>query len=92
MPFPRLSVIAFAAAFFAAHPAPAQVAKLRIDKAADLPRFEYRIDGKVEDLLADPAKFGFGYEIVLSVHDELITEAPDTDGYNAPALCAIERV
>ncbi len=57
MPFPRLSVIAFAAAFFAAHPAPAQVAKLRIDKAADLPRFEYRIDGKVEDLLADPAKF-----------------------------------
>lgn len=30
-----------------------------------------------------------GYEIVLSVHDELITEAPDTDGYNAPALCAI---
>ena len=37
-----------------AHGAPAQVAKVRIDKAADLPRFEYRIDGKVEGLLADP--------------------------------------
>lgn len=27
-----------------------------------------------------------GYEIVLSVHDEYITEAPDTDEYNAEAL------
>lgn len=51
------SVLAFAAAFTVAQSAPAQVAKSRIDKAADLPRFEYRIDGKVEGLLADPAKF-----------------------------------
>ncbi|MBP6565404.1 MAG: hypothetical protein KA200_07230, partial [Burkholderiales bacterium] len=51
------SVLTFLAAVAVAHGAPAQVAKVRIDKAADLPRFEYRIDGKVEGLLADPAKF-----------------------------------
>lgn len=51
----RSSLIALA--FACAAPAPAQVAKVRIDKAADLPRFEYRIEGKVEALLADPAKF-----------------------------------
>ncbi|MBS0327907.1 MAG: S8 family serine peptidase [Proteobacteria bacterium] len=32
-------------------------AKPRIDKAADLPRFTYRIDGKAEDVVRDPAKF-----------------------------------
>jgi len=31
--------------------------KQRIDKAADLPRFNYPIDGKVEDMLRDDAKF-----------------------------------
>jgi subtilisin family serine protease len=31
--------------------------KQRIDKAADLPRFTYKIDGRVEDLLRDDAKF-----------------------------------
>ena len=31
--------------------------KQRIDKAADLPRFSYTLDGKVEDLLRDDAKF-----------------------------------
>ena len=51
----RSSLIALALA--CAAPVPAQVAKVRIDKAADLPRFEYRIEGKVEALLADPAKF-----------------------------------
>ncbi len=40
-----------------AGPAAAQ-AKQRIEKAADLPRFTYKIDGKVEDLLRDDAKFG----------------------------------
>lgn len=29
-----------------------------------------------------------GYEIVLSVHDELITEVPDTDDYTTEELCA----
>jgi hypothetical protein len=42
-------------------PASAQApadAKPRIDKAADLPRFNYRIDGNVEELVRNPAKFG----------------------------------
>ena len=30
-----------------------------------------------------------GYEIVLSVHDELITEVPDTDDYTTEELCAL---
>lgn len=33
-------------------------------------------------LLADKA----GYEILLTVHDELITEAPDTDDYSVDGL------
>ena len=32
-------------------------AKQRIEKEADLPRFTYKIDGKVEDLILDNAKF-----------------------------------
>jgi subtilase family protein len=31
--------------------------KPRIEKAADLPRFSYKIDGKVEDVVSDPARF-----------------------------------
>jgi subtilisin family serine protease len=42
--------------FLAASLAAAQ-AKPRIDKAADLPRFTYRIDGKVEDVVRSPDKF-----------------------------------
>lgn len=30
-----------------------------------------------------------GYEVVLSVHDELITEAPDTEEYSTEGLCAL---
>jgi subtilisin family serine protease len=37
-------------------PALAQTRK-RVEKAADLPRFTYQVDGKVEDLLTDDAKF-----------------------------------
>ena len=29
----------------------------RIEKAADLPRFTYKIDGKLEDIVRDDAKF-----------------------------------
>lgn len=43
-------------AFALAGPAFAQVKK-KIDKAADLPRFTYPIEGKVEDLIRDAAKF-----------------------------------
>ena len=31
--------------------------KPKIEKAADLPRFTYRIDGRVEDIVRDPSKF-----------------------------------
>ncbi len=31
--------------------------KPRIEKAADLPRFSYKIDGSVEDVIRDDAKF-----------------------------------
>lgn len=30
-----------------------------------------------------------GYSIVLTVHDEVITEAPDTDDFNDKALSAL---
>ncbi len=52
--FTRLIVLFLA--FLAASSAGAQ-GKTRIDKAADLPRFNYTIDGKGEDLLRDDAKF-----------------------------------
>jgi subtilisin family serine protease len=32
-------------------------AKKRVDKAADLPRFTYKLDGKLEDLVRDEARF-----------------------------------
>jgi hypothetical protein len=50
----RLFVVLLALAV--AGPAVGQT-KQRIDKAADLPRFTYKIDGRVEDLLRDDAKF-----------------------------------
>lgn len=50
----RKSVLLFALAAFA-HLALAQ--KQRIEKAADLPRFTYRIDGPLENLVNDPAAF-----------------------------------
>jgi hypothetical protein len=31
--------------------------KKRIDKAADLPRFSYKLDGRIEDIVRDDAKF-----------------------------------
>lgn len=36
-----------------------------------------------------PAVEDAGYEIVLSVHDELLTEVPDTDDYDADDLSAL---
>jgi subtilisin family serine protease len=43
-------------AFLLAGGAAAQ-GKKRIDKAADLPRFSYKLDGKIEDMIRDDAKF-----------------------------------
>jgi subtilisin family serine protease len=57
MTHPRLVLALLAASLVATPPVSAQPAKARIEKAADLPRFEYRIDGKAESLIGDPAKF-----------------------------------
>jgi Subtilase family len=53
-----IRALAFALAALVAAPTFSQApAKQRVDKAADLPRFNYKIDGKVEDLLRNDAKF-----------------------------------
>jgi DNA polymerase len=51
--------------------------------------FENITQAAARDVLAAdmPLVEAAGYEIVLSVHDELITEAPDTDEYTAEGLC-----
>ena len=38
--------------------APAAAEKKRIERAADLPRFTYQVEGKLEGLVRDPAAFG----------------------------------
>ena len=50
--------------------------KKRVEREADLPRFTYKIEGKLEDLVRDPAKFArFAAEVrrdnqsVLDTHD-----------------------
>jgi len=48
--------IVFALALFAATLATAQ-GKIRVEKASDMPRFTYKIDGKLEDLVRDDARF-----------------------------------
>lgn len=62
--------------------------------------FQYTYGGKLtenivqalcRDILAwsMPGVEAAGYQIVLSVHDELITEVPDTDDYTTEELCAL---
>lgn len=62
--------------------------------------FQYTYGGKLtenivqalcRDILAwsMPGVEAAGYEIVLSVHDELVTEVPDTDDYTTEELCAL---
>lgn len=62
--------------------------------------FQYTYGGKLtenivqalcRDILAwsMPGVEAAGYEIVLSVHDELITEVPDNDDYTTEELCAL---
>lgn len=46
--------------------------KQRIDKVADLPRFTYRIDGQVENLIRDDAKFrAFAAEVRRDIESTL---------------------
>jgi subtilisin family serine protease len=46
--------------------------KIRIDKAADLPRFSYKLDGKIEDMVRDDAKFQpFALEVRHDLEDVL---------------------
>ena len=53
--------------------------KQRVEKAADLPRFNYRIDGKVEDLVRNDAKFrAFAAEVKRDFESVLARyEIPD---------------
>lgn len=52
---------------------------------------ENLVQGMARDVLAYnmPLVEEQGYEIVLSVHDELITEAPDSPEYSVDELCAL---
>ncbi len=77
----RLAVLLLAAALFVPGIADA---KQRVEKAADLPRFAYRVDGKVEDLLRDDAKFrAFAARLRGDIESVL-------DGYEIPDK-AVER-
>lgn len=53
--------------------------------------FENLCQASARDILFEnmPAAEDAGCEIVLSIHDELLTEAPDTDEYSADKLSAI---
>lgn len=53
--------------------------------------FENLCQSFARDVLFDhmPAVEEAGYAIVLRVHDELVTEAPDTDEYNSDQLSAL---
>ncbi len=52
--------------------------KPRIEKAADLPRFSYRIDGKLEDILRSPARFA---PLAAQIRHDT---ASVLDGYDIP--------
>src|SRR6188472_740411 len=68
-PVVRLPVLLFAFAFLS----PAAVAqKQRVDKAADLPRFTYKIDGPLENVVTNPAAFArFAAEVRRDNEDVL---------------------
>jgi len=53
--------------------------------------FENACQSVARDIMADnmPAIEAAGYRILLTQHDEVITEAPDTPDYNAAALGAL---
>ncbi len=81
--------------------------KQRIDKAADLPRFSYQIDGKIEDMIRDDAKFKpFGAQVrrdlesVLAQYDiqdkatsrQILTELAQLDMLDGNYDAALARV
>ena len=86
-----IRALAVALATLIAAPALAQyqpAQKQRVEKAADLPRFSYRIDGKVEDLLRDDAKFkAFAQKLRADIDSVLVRyDIPDKAierGYHA---------
>lgn len=53
--------------------------------------FENVCQAVARDVMAHnmPAAEAAGYEVVLTVHDELVTEAPDTDEFTAKGLATI---
>lgn len=55
--FPLARVALLLALALAGQGAMAQAAKPRIEKAADLPRFSYKIEGKLEDVVRQPERF-----------------------------------
>jgi subtilisin family serine protease len=71
-------LIAFVLAVLVAAAASAQP-RQRVDKAADLPRFNYRIDGKVEDVVRDDARFkAFAAQVKRDFDSVLVRyEIPD---------------
>ncbi|MEO8345604.1 MAG: S8 family serine peptidase [Betaproteobacteria bacterium] len=67
--FTRILAVLLTLAF--TDPAVAQT-RQRIDKAADLPRFTYKVDGKVEDLIKDDTKFrAFAAEVRRDIDSTL---------------------
>lgn len=79
---PTLRALAIALLFTAAAAVPPAVwaqNKPRIEKAADLPRFTYKIDGKVEDLVRSPERFAaFGAVVRKDIEGVLAGyEIPD---------------
>ncbi|MFO1293124.1 MAG: S8 family serine peptidase [Rubrivivax sp.] len=66
------------AALAAGQVAQAQPARPRIDKAADLPRFSYKVDGPLEDIVRTPERFApFAAALRRDVESVL-------DGYEIP--------
>jgi hypothetical protein len=71
--------LALALAFSVPFLAQAQAPKPRIEKAADLPRFTYKLDGKVEDVVRSKERFAaFGVQVRRDVESVLAGyEIPD---------------
>lgn len=78
-PWRELALALLVTAGAAMSPAVWAQTKPRIEKAADLPRFTYKIDGKVEDLVRSPERFApFGAAVRKDIEGVLAGyEIPD---------------